>query len=293
MRSHVITAALGVFVGAGVVSAQPSVLLAAAFGGSCQETDPQAKLLATGLFSTVDTFDVAAGTPTLNELLQYDAVMCWTNTTPNDWEAWGNVMADYVDAGGGVVVTVFANSSTTSQRRLGGRWDGDPAYEVIVTQSGNASGSGSLGTVHVPGHPIMSGVRTFATGVSGFRPSGTALHAGCELIAEWDDGRVLVAAGRNPKRADLGFYPPSGDCSAGWWDVSTDGDFLMANALLYVSESGCYADCDGGGTLDIFDFLCFQDAFTQLDPYADCDGSGTFDIFDFLCFQDAFAAGCP
>ena len=114
-----------------------------------------------------------------------------------------------------------------------------------------------------------------------------------ELIAEGDGGRVLVDAGRNPKRADLGFYPPSGDCSAGWWDVSTDGDFLMANALLYVSESGCYADCDGGGTLDIFDFLCFQDAFTQLDPYADCDGSGTFDIFDFLCFQDAFAAGCP
>ena len=27
--------------------------------------------------------------------------------------------------------------------------------------------------------------------------------------------------------------------------------------------------------------------------YADCDQSGTLDFFDFLCFQNAFAAGCP
>ena len=67
-----------------------------------------------------------------------------------------------------------------------------------------------------------------------------------------------------------------------------------------VVSSGCYADCDtasGAGVLDIFDFLCFQDAFTNGDPYAcDCDtasGAGVCDIFDFLCFQDAFTNGCP
>jgi len=60
-----------------------------------------------------------------------------------------------------------------------------------------------------------------------------------------------------------------------------------------VCEAGCYADCTGEGDLDIFDFLCFQDAFAVRDPYADCTGEGTFDIFDFLCFQDAFATGCP
>ena len=27
--------------------------------------------------------------------------------------------------------------------------------------------------------------------------------------------------------------------------------------------------------------------------YADCDGSGSLDFFDFLCFQNAFAGGCP
>jgi hypothetical protein len=141
----------------------------------------------------------------------------------------------------------------------------------------------------------MQGIRTFATGSSGFRPSGTAVHPGSSVIAEWDDGRILVATGANPRRADLGFYPPSGDCSSGWWDVNTDGAFLMANALLYVSDSGsgCYADCDGNQTLDVFDFLCFQDAFVAAVPYADCDGNSVFDVFDFLCFQDEFVKGCP
>jgi hypothetical protein len=53
------------------------------------------------------------------------------------------------------------------------------------------------------------------------------------------------------------------------------------------------ADCDGSGSLDFFDFLCFQDLFAAGDPEADCDGSGSLDFFDFLCFQDLFAAGCP
>ena len=62
----------------------------------------------------------------------------------------------------------------------------------------------------------------------------------------------------------------------------------------------CYADCDtstGRGVLDIFDFLCFGNAFATGDPYAcDCDlttGPATCDIFDFLCFGNAFSAGCP
>jgi hypothetical protein len=63
--------------------------------------------------------------------------------------------------------------------------------------------------------------------------------------------------------------------------------------LTLFSLTSCYADCDGNETLDVFDFLCFQDAFVAMDPYADCDGNTTFDVFDFLCFQDAFVTGCP
>jgi hypothetical protein len=81
--------------------------------------------------------------------------------------------------------------------------------------------------------------------------------------------------------------------------IST-GALLSANGIAtHTSCATCYADCDtstGTGTLDIFDFLCFQNAFVANDPYAcDCDtttGTRVCDIFDFLCFQNAFVAGC-
>ena len=71
------------------------------------------------------------------------------------------------------------------------------------------------------------------------------------------------------------------------------GPTRTRGALLTVT---CYPDCDqsgGVGFLDIFDFLCFQNAFVSFQPYADCDGDNLLNIFDFLCFQDAFVAGCP
>ena len=56
----------------------------------------------------------------------------------------------------------------------------------------------------------------------------------------------------------------------------------------------CYPDCDGSGTLNIFDFLCFQNSFVAGEPYAcDCEPDPACDIFDFLCFQNAFVSGCP
>ncbi|MFG0283508.1 MAG: hypothetical protein ACF8R7_03720 [Phycisphaerales bacterium JB039] len=65
------------------------------------------------------------------------------------------------------------------------------------------------------------------------------------------------------------------------------------NLTIEQIDAGCYADCDGNGILDFFDFLCFQNAFATGDPYADCDGNSILDFFDFLCFQNEFAVGCP
>jgi hypothetical protein len=76
--------------------------------------------------------------------------------------------------------------------------------------------------------------------------------------------------------------------------ISNTSGGIEIDHLQYAGvEVQCYADCDGNSTLDVFDFLCFQDAFVAMDPYADCDGNTTFDVFDFLCFQDAFVTGCP
>lgn len=219
---------------------------AAGSSGSCQWTSVQSALLATNRFATVDIIDVTAaggGTPTLQQLLAYDALLCWTNTTPADTNAWGTVLADYVDAGGGVVVAVFANSTTTANRNIGGRWQN--GYEVVLDQGGNTSGAGgALGTVAIPSHPVMAGVTSFTGGTLGTRPTSTALEVGSVLVASWNDGKVLVAQGANPRRVDLGFYPPIATCSQSGW--ATGGDQLMANALEFVGGGAVFAPYGAG-----------------------------------------------
>ncbi|GIW74890.1 MAG: hypothetical protein KatS3mg103_1412 [Phycisphaerales bacterium] len=70
---------------------------------------------------------------------------------------------------------------------------------------------------------------------------------------------------------------------------SGSGQFI---ALIGDAGEPCYADFDGSGSLDIFDFLAFQNAFDAGDLAADCDQDGSLTLFDFLCFQNAFDAGC-
>jgi hypothetical protein len=84
----------------------------------------------------------------------------------------------------------------------------------------------------------------------------------------------------DPATVDLGLRDPSRP------------QLAVVDMGAHEFQPECYADCDGNTVLDVFDFLCFQDAFATGDPQADCDGNLVLDVFDFLCFQDLFVAGC-
>ncbi|MBL8863746.1 MAG: hypothetical protein JNK02_17285 [Planctomycetes bacterium] len=231
----------------------PDVLILAAAGtdtNAIAYADPRSRLVASGQFGSVDVVNAGATTPTLAQLQAYDAVLTWSNLNYQDHVGLGNVLADYVDAGGGVVTAVFANSTLTASRFLAGRWL-TGGYEVIVTQGGTTTGAASLGTLHVPGHPILAGVSVFAGGSSSFRPTSTALTPGALRIADWSDGKTLVAQhGTLSKRVDLGFYPPSSAAVSTSWVGSTDGGLLLANALSFVAtpQSAGSPFCFGDGT---------------------------------------------
>ncbi|MCP3920038.1 MAG: hypothetical protein GY711_31295 [bacterium] len=74
----------------------------------------------------------------------------------------------------------------------------------------------------------MNGVVTFDCGQQSFRLVQSNPAPGAIRVADWTDGTALVAQGANPRRIDLGFYPPSSTCSWNWWDQTTDGDLLIA-----------------------------------------------------------------
>ena len=67
-------------------------------------------------------------------------------------------------------------------------------------------------------------------------------------------------------------------------------DDVRIEAVLCGS---CAADFNGDGSLDLLDFVAFQNAFVSGDPAADCEGTGSLNTFDFVCFLSRFQAGCP
>ncbi|MFQ5636748.1 MAG: WD40/YVTN/BNR-like repeat-containing protein, partial [bacterium] len=197
----------------------------------------QAKLLNTGLFSSVSVINVQAVTPTLPELQAFKAVLVYSDDGFNDPVLFGNVLADYVDSGGGVVCAVFAVASVP----LGGRFDTDN-YWAIAPSSQTQGTREFLGTIFDPGHPILNGVSSFDGGSSSYRQSTFDVAAGATRIADWTDGRALIATKviGGTDRVDLGFYPPSSDSRSDFWEAVTDGAELMANALIFVSGgAGC------------------------------------------------------
>jgi hypothetical protein len=90
------------------------------------------------------------------------------------------------------------------------------------------------------------------------------------------------------------------------WPLALDGnraaivahqdknDGLRGSAYIFDvgSCAPCGTDCTEDGVLDLFDFLCFLNAFEEGDPYANRDRNESFDLFDVVMFIGEFAAGC-
>ncbi|NIA14118.1 MAG: S8 family serine peptidase [Nitrospiraceae bacterium] len=204
--------------------------------------DVQTKLLETGQFSGVSTFDTAVITPTLPELLAFDAVLVYSNHPHADATALGNVLADYADAGGGVVCAMLELGSATwgADYVLGGRW-GAGGYALMQRDSAILyTTQEGLGAINDPGHAILAGVTSFDGGAASLRPATTTVFPNVNLLAEWSDGHPLVAVRSKLgiMRADIGFFPVSDDASPGLglWNPATDGARLLANAMTWASD---------------------------------------------------------
>ena len=81
----------------------------------------------------VDYFDAQTGTPSAALLATYDCVYTWIGNPPADSVLFGNRLADYVDAGGKVILGTFC--TYTGGAYLGGRIM-RPGYSPVVSPLG-------------------------------------------------------------------------------------------------------------------------------------------------------------
>jgi len=206
----------GAFANVGVYGTSPATY----------DLDVVAKITAAagGSLGTVVNHDAGTATPTLVELQTYQAVLVYSDGSFNDPVAMGNVLADYVDAGGRVVVAVFAwNPGDLAGRLVSGN------YLPFTVSSGQSAGTLLTLVPVIVGHPLLAGVSTFNGGSSSYYGVGMTPSTGATLVANWSNNEPLVGFKGNV--VGLNFYPPSSDARADFWDATTNGAALLVNAL--------------------------------------------------------------
>jgi hypothetical protein len=199
-------------------------------------SDVTNKIAGVGSLPKVDLFPVTAGfpVPTLAQLRAYQSVMVFSDSTFNDPVAMGNVLADYLDQGGGVVLQTFAFQ--TSYNLQGRASTG--GYLPFTTAAGSPSPAGLTLVKDLPLDPLLDGVSSFTGGSISYHESPISIAPGGTLVAHWSDGQPLVG-GKNDglgRCAGLNFFPPSADSTGFGWVAATDGARLMANALIWSGK---------------------------------------------------------
>jgi len=163
--------------------------------------------------------------PTVDFMLTYDVVIAWSNHAYVDRVAMGNVLADYVDAGGRLIMCCSSWNIPSNPWGIDGRIL-SPGYSPY--QGGISNGlfyPVTLGTYQA-GHPIMQGVGSL---LEDMREQVT-LVPGAELVASWADGYPAVAV--NGCIVGMNMFIGGGEDK-----VYGDAPILFHNAILYLMAS--------------------------------------------------------
>ena len=179
---------------------------------------------------------VVVNPPSLSSLLQYDAIVLYENGTYQHANRVGDRVAQYISAGGNVIIGSFywQNRSDSGFGHPG--WGALEGLDVFSSNGGAVYGPGSLGSV-TP-HPITEGVSEITTdrwwgGVSG----------GGTVVASWADGTPLAGfeIGSSGQRVVAISSFPGG--------MSGDLTKLWANTVRWAAVAGgpTQAAPPGGG----------------------------------------------
>ena len=189
-------------------------------------TDPT--ILRTGLaafpdVNRVDYFDASSAIPTLGYLSQYDVVVVMSNNFFANASQTGNILADYVDAGGKVIEAV-ASFATGGGWELAGRFV-TGGYEPFVHGPAEmfAHSLGSFDATHL----IMQGVTVLTDAL----PAGVGLKPQAVWVASWNNGKPLVAT-QGGNVVGINIYALDGGVFTG------DVVLLFHNAVVWLVGQG-------------------------------------------------------
>lgn len=136
--------------------------------------------------AAVDLVDTSLVTPSAAELKTYDVVVSIGDSSYADEEAWGNSLADYVDAGGIVIQSAY---DTWNGGEPTGRWKAG-GYPALIPGD-NVNHATVLGTFDATS-PLMQGVAPGSLTTATYNTENEPA-AGAAVVARWADGRPAIA----------------------------------------------------------------------------------------------------
>lgn len=195
------------------------------FGGSdgAQTSNVVNDLTSLGVFSSVTQLN---GTESAAQLGAYDSILVYSNAATG-YPSFGDALADYVDAGGGLVAATFLYQTIGGiYGQSYGRIQSD-GYLPYSTYIGNYSNS-TLGAYDAS-HAIMAGPLPVSA-IAGYYRDIISLSADASLVASWADGAPLVAVDSS---SVVGVFLFPNDY---YGQVSGDYLNLFGNALLFAAN---------------------------------------------------------
>jgi hypothetical protein len=264
---------LPALVSSSVAQAQeaPDVLILGAPSTWVYNYDVETVLGMDGRLGNIRAYEISGATPAPADLVGYDVVFVYGDQPFEDPAGLGNLLADFVDEGGGLIV---AGHSFTAATAPAGRLV-TGGYLPFTTNGTDSGVAGPMRMERLPYplgvHEVFLNVILFYGGPGSFHSVGIAPTPNAELLAEWENGQPMVAvketgAGRV---VGLNFFPPSNlfrevyTPAEQHWDLvyypegadpigTTNGAQLMASSIIWAANMtvSCY------NTVIIQDFNC-------------------------------------
>jgi hypothetical protein len=199
-----------------------SVVIVISDASIAEADEVKQALLDAGIADVVDCLDARYSTPTLADIENYGCVITWSRSAYADATTWGDVLADYVDVGGAVVVTQLALFTSSA---IGGRFMSELSP---LTAGYNGYQTHNLGW-YDPTHPIMEGV----TSCSSYYNYEIQHRGNVEDVAHYDNDWPLVAVNADHPNV-VGINAAFGQSYRRWTgDMMT----ILLNSVVYARQS--------------------------------------------------------
>lgn len=224
-------------------------IIACDYYGAVGELQLQSELEATGRFQSVgfwnaitETQDGTLGSqPSLQDLMEYDAVLLSPNGNLIDPVALGNDMYAFAYEGKGVILTAYSldDSSPYFMGWLQGSWENGNWDIVIPHEFDFMFGDCHLGigTIYEPDSPLVQDIETLTFPMYGpVFPANPPVVSGAIKVLDMEMGAPLLFRHDDlPNRIDIGYLSAiAADCSSNGY--LTGGANFIANCFEYVSD---------------------------------------------------------